>query len=96
MNKPKDVDRPPVHAVVTDAVLRDVRALHDSQFGGRDPFPGAVGRVGTRLVKLGLARNLGRHTYAAGSYGERPDVWTRFELTEEGQQLIDIHGPAVR
>ncbi len=87
-----DVAGAPVQCVVTDAVLRDVRELFESEFGGRDPFPGAVDRAGTRLVRLGLAKNLGRHTYGGGSYGERPDVWTRFELTPEGKRLIDSHG----
>jgi predicted component of type VI protein secretion system len=78
--------------VVTAAVLRDLRELFESEFGGRDPFPGAVGRVGSWLVKLGLARRLGRHTYNSGSYGERPDEWTRFECTEKGKQVIATHG----
>ena len=42
---------------VTDAVMKDLRELVRSYSG---PLPGATGRAGTKLVRLGLARNLGR------------------------------------
>ena len=52
-------------------------------------FPGAIGRKGTALVRLGLAHNHGRHVYAGNNpkMGELPDAYTKFTLTEKGRQF---------
>ena len=74
---------------VTDAVMKDLRELVRSYSG---PLPGAIGRAGTKLVRLGLARNLGRVTYSGGKYGENPTIYTQFEITEQGKQLLNQPG----
>ncbi len=69
---------------LTREQIEQLRQLVESE---DTELPGAVGRTGTALVRLGLAVRLGRCTYSGGSYGERPDVWIRFELTPKGKRL---------
>lgn len=66
-------------------LLRDENAQGMSN---QNPFPGAIGRRGSALVRLGLAINLGRHIYANNrpEIGERPDAYVRFELTNKGRK----------
>lgn len=45
------------------------------------PYPGAIGRVGARLVKHGLATRMGLFTYHTSAR------YTRYILTEPGRQL---------
>lgn len=72
------------------ATLTALQELVNSRYSA---FPGAIGRVGTLLVRRGLARRLGRVTYA-GTYrnGERPDCFVAFELTLKGQGVCDELG----
>ena len=50
------------------------------------PYPGAIGRAGTILVRYDLARRLGPVTYA-GTYRQQqiPERWVAFELTPAGK-----------
>ena len=59
-----------------------LQALIESE---EETFPGAIGRKGAILVRHGLARRLGLHTYNAGKIGvELPDRYVAFELTPRG------------
>lgn len=70
-------------------LLDDHRRLNGRDRHNLPPFPGACGRGGTALCKLGLARRLGRTVFSSNRRGELPDAYVAFELTPAGLSFAE-------
>ena len=76
----------------TDPKIAKALREYAQSLCGNYPFPGAIGRHGTILVKKGLAERVGLWTYADNTRGELPDRWVRFNLTNLGRELCSSLG----
>lgn len=86
-------DRELDEAHFTPVALKALRRLwEESQITDsfrRSSFPGAVGRGGAALVRMGLAINCGRRIYANNQprMGELPDAYVEFKLNKMGERV---------
>ncbi len=53
-------------------------------------FKGAIGRLGTMLVKNGFAKRIGVTTYYGGSCGEKATRYVEFEFTKKGERAYAL------